>query len=55
MTVEIRGERRAMAARVVGEDERAALWPRLLEMWPAWEDYQARTDEEVPVVRLTPA
>jgi F420H(2)-dependent quinone reductase len=54
VTVEIRGERRAMTARVVSGEERAALWPRLLEMWPAWEDYQARTTREIPVVRLTP-
>jgi deazaflavin-dependent oxidoreductase (nitroreductase family) len=55
VNVEIRGSRRAMTARVVSEDERAALWPRLLEMWPAWEDYQARPTRQIPVVRLTPA
>jgi F420H(2)-dependent quinone reductase len=55
VTVEIRGERRTMTARVVSEPERQELWPRLLEMWPAWEDYQARTERPIRVVRLTPA
>jgi len=53
VTLEVLGQRREMTARVVDEDERAALWPRLLEVWPAWEDYQARTDRQIPVVRLS--
>jgi deazaflavin-dependent oxidoreductase (nitroreductase family) len=54
VTVEIRGERRDMTARELDEDERAAMWPRLLEMWPAWEDYQARAERRIPVLRLSP-
>lgn len=52
--VEVRGERRPVRARVVDEDERAELWPRLLEVWPAWEDYQARTSRRIPVIVLDP-
>jgi deazaflavin-dependent oxidoreductase (nitroreductase family) len=54
VTVEVRGRRRAMRARVLDEAQRAALWPRLLEVWPAWEDYQARTARRIPVVVLEP-
>ena len=54
VTVEIRGDRRAMTAREVDDAERAALWPRLLEMWPAWEAYQDRTERRIPVLRLSP-
>jgi deazaflavin-dependent oxidoreductase (nitroreductase family) len=53
--VEVRGDRRRMIARVVEDEaERAALWPRLLEVWPAWEAYQARTSRVLPVVVLGP-
>ena len=54
-TVEVSGERRPMTARVVTDEaERAQLWPRLLELWPAWEDYQARTTRRLPVIVLEP-
>jgi deazaflavin-dependent oxidoreductase (nitroreductase family) len=53
--VEMPGERRPMTARVVTDEaERADLWRRLLEVWPAWEDYQARTTRRLPVVVLEP-
>jgi deazaflavin-dependent oxidoreductase (nitroreductase family) len=54
-TVEIRGERRSVTARIVQDEaERAELWPRLLEVWPAWEDYAARTARRMPVLVLEP-
>lgn len=52
--IETRGRRRRMRARVTDEGERAELWPRLLEMWPAWEAYQARTERQIPVVVCEP-
>jgi deazaflavin-dependent oxidoreductase (nitroreductase family) len=53
--VEVRGRRRPMHARVVTDDaEREQLWRRLLEIWPAWEDYQARTTRKIPVIVLEP-
>ena len=54
VTVEIGGERRPVRARVAPAEERARLWPRLLELWPAWEAYQARTSRTIPVVVLEP-
>jgi deazaflavin-dependent oxidoreductase (nitroreductase family) len=52
--MEVAGRRRPMLAREVEEAEREALWPRLLEVWPAWEDYQARTTRRLPVLVLDP-
>lgn len=52
--LEIRGRRRPMTARIAGPEERAELWPRLLEIWPAFEDYQARTERTIPVVVCEP-
>lgn len=53
--IEVRGRRRPMTARIAGPDERAELWPRLLEIWPAFDDYQARTERTIPVVVCEPA
>jgi deazaflavin-dependent oxidoreductase (nitroreductase family) len=34
-------------------DERARLWAAMCEVWPAYDEYQAKTDREIPVVVLT--
>jgi F420H(2)-dependent quinone reductase len=52
--VETKGNRRRMRAREASEAEADELWPRLLEMWPAWGDYMKRTDRRFPVMILEP-
>jgi F420H(2)-dependent quinone reductase len=47
-------EVREMRARVAEGDERAAWWDRAVAVWPAYEDYQKRTDRQIPVVLLEP-
>ncbi|GAA1504798.1 nitroreductase family deazaflavin-dependent oxidoreductase [Nocardioides humi] len=54
-TVAVPAERsRAVRARVAGPEERAALWPRLVELYADFESYQSWTDREIPVVVLEP-
>jgi deazaflavin-dependent oxidoreductase (nitroreductase family) len=53
--VEVGSTRVAMRARTAGADERRALWPRLVAMYPDYADYQARTTREIPVVVCEPA
>ncbi|GAA3529644.1 nitroreductase family deazaflavin-dependent oxidoreductase [Nocardioides daeguensis] len=54
-TVAVPGERsRAVRARVAGPDERAGLWPRLVDLYADFDNYQAWTDREIPVVVLEP-
>jgi deazaflavin-dependent oxidoreductase (nitroreductase family) len=49
------GRRRLRAvARTAGPEERARLWPRLLELYPGYAEYQRRTEREIPVVVLSP-
>ena len=36
-------------------DEKAKLWPRLVEVYPPYADYQARSSRDIPVIRLSPA
>jgi deazaflavin-dependent oxidoreductase (nitroreductase family) len=52
--VQIKGEVRAVRARTATADERAALWPRLVDLYADFENYQAWTDREIPVVILAP-
>ncbi len=40
------------AARVVEGDERATWWERAVAVWPAYDDYQAKTDRQIPVFVL---
>ena len=39
-------------ARVVTGDEKREWWERAVEVWPSYDDYQAGTDREIPVVVL---
>lgn len=42
-------------ARVASGQERAALWPRLVELYADFAKYQAWTEREIPVVILRPS
>lgn len=52
--VELGSERRKMRACTASAEEKAKLWPRLVEMYRSYDDYQARTEREIPVVILSP-
>jgi deazaflavin-dependent oxidoreductase (nitroreductase family) len=53
-TVQVGSERRAVHARVAEPQERARLWPKALEVYPTYADYQRRTEREIPLVILEP-
>jgi deazaflavin-dependent oxidoreductase (nitroreductase family) len=53
--VQIRDRERTVVARGATEDEARALWPRLLELYPAWDSYTERTDRDFRVFFLEPA
>jgi len=52
--VEIGASRRPMRARRASAAEKAALWPRLVAMYPDYAQYQARTTRDIPVLILSP-
>jgi deazaflavin-dependent oxidoreductase (nitroreductase family) len=53
-TVEVGREKRPVLAHVATTAERERLWPALLELYPAYGDYQDRTGgREIPLVVLT--
>jgi deazaflavin-dependent oxidoreductase (nitroreductase family) len=45
---------RPYAARVATDDERKRLWPQVVERYPGYAAYQAKTSREIPLVVLEP-
>jgi deazaflavin-dependent oxidoreductase (nitroreductase family) len=45
---------RPMRARVAGREERAELWPRIVEAYEGYARYQRKTDRQIPIVVLEP-
>jgi hypothetical protein len=39
---------------VLTPEEKAAVWPRLLEVWPTYDSYVERSGREIRVFRLEP-
>jgi F420H(2)-dependent quinone reductase len=52
--VEIGARKSRVRAREARGDERDRLWRGLVEMYPSYEDYQKKTDREIPVAILDP-
>jgi len=50
--VQVKADKFAAKARVATPEEKPALWKIMAEAWPAYDDYQKKTDREIPVVVL---
>lgn len=50
--VQVLGERFRARARTASPEETARLWPRMVAEWPKYDDYQRRTEREIPIVLL---
>lgn len=48
------GEEKTYRARQVSDEEKAELWPYLCSIYPDFDDYQARTDRNIPVFCCEP-
>jgi deazaflavin-dependent oxidoreductase (nitroreductase family) len=53
VTIEVKGEEIPVHAQDAAGEERERLWSLMTEVWPAYDEYQARTDREIPVVILS--
>jgi deazaflavin-dependent oxidoreductase (nitroreductase family) len=57
-TVQVGSEKRQVRARVANPEERKRLWPKMVELYGPYADYQRRADRvdrEIPLVILEPA
>lgn len=52
VAVQVQADRFPARARTADAKEKPALWQRMAEIWPAYNDYQNRTEREIPVVIL---
>jgi deazaflavin-dependent oxidoreductase (nitroreductase family) len=55
VAVQVEAERFPARARMATAGERPEVWETMTEVWPAYDDYQQKTDREIPVVVLEPA
>jgi F420H(2)-dependent quinone reductase len=51
-TVQVGSERRPVHARVATPEERARLWPHVVDAYSGYAEYQGRTGREIPLVIL---
>jgi deazaflavin-dependent oxidoreductase (nitroreductase family) len=52
--VQIKKEVLERTARDATDEERAKYWPRLVDMYPTYDDYQSWTDRTIPLVVCEP-
>jgi deazaflavin-dependent oxidoreductase (nitroreductase family) len=50
--VQVKDERFRARARTAQGEERERLWKLMARIWPAYDQYQRRTDRQIPVVIL---
>jgi deazaflavin-dependent oxidoreductase (nitroreductase family) len=53
-TVVYGGRRVEVEAHLLDEQEKAAVWPRLLRVWPTYDTYVERSGRDLRVFRLEP-
>lgn len=54
-TIQIDGHRSKVRATTADPERRSRLWPRVLEAYDGYQEYQGRTDREIPIVILAGA
>lgn len=54
VSVELEGRVESVRARLVDAGERAAIWPDLVAMWPAYDTYLERSGRDIRVFVLEP-
>jgi len=50
--VQVKGDKFKASARAADDSEKPALWQTMTKIWPAYDDYQKRTQRPIPVVIL---
>ena len=51
--IQVGGEKVPVRATTAEGEERDRLWSLMTEVWPAYDEYQARTEREIPAVVLS--
>ena len=52
VTVQVKADRFRARARVAATEEKDEMWRKMTAAWPAYDEYQKKTDREISVVVL---
>lgn len=55
VTLQVWGDRFPARARTATPEEKPDMWRVMAATWPKYDDYQRKTDRDIPVVVLEPA
>ncbi|MDP9382277.1 MAG: nitroreductase family deazaflavin-dependent oxidoreductase, partial [Chloroflexota bacterium] len=50
--IQVGGDRFRASARTATAEEKPRLWERMTQIWPAYDEYQTKTDRDIPVIIL---
>jgi deazaflavin-dependent oxidoreductase (nitroreductase family) len=54
ISITFAGQTRRFHARPLSHEEKRSIWPYLCGIYPPYDEYQARTDRNIPVFRCVP-
>jgi deazaflavin-dependent oxidoreductase (nitroreductase family) len=52
--IQVKGDKMRAHARTATTEEKPELWSIMTKEWPAYDEYQKKTDREIPVVVIEP-
>jgi deazaflavin-dependent oxidoreductase (nitroreductase family) len=52
--IQVGADKMRARARTATPEEKAELWPIMVREWPSYDEYQQKTDRDIPVVILEP-
>jgi deazaflavin-dependent oxidoreductase (nitroreductase family) len=53
--IQVKADKMRARARTATPEEKAELWAIMTKEWPAYDEYQTKTDRDIPVVVVEPA
>ena len=53
--IQVKGDRLRARARTATPEEKPELWSIMTKEWPDYDNYQTKTDRDIPVVVLEPS
>lgn len=54
VAIQVLGDVIPATARTASADEKKRLWSKMTAQWPDYDNYQKKTDRDIPLVILTP-
>jgi deazaflavin-dependent oxidoreductase (nitroreductase family) len=52
--IQVKGDKMRARARTATPSEKAELWPIMTKEWPPYDEYQTKTDRDIPIVVVEP-